>query len=170
MALYDAGTQIHIDPAIIASNQVLSLLCVRARARALGAGRPTAPPRVPCSGGRQSSSCPRLLDFGTGAFSPVLMLGGLCLNESHVLRLPTACGWPAALRPLLLSCGLLLCCCGLRRRFRGLLGTGSVGVRRTYVAVLKKKTVAIYEASVVWVVLLSAVRRRAEKNRQGAPP
>ena len=37
-------------------------------ARALGAGRSTAPPWVPCSGGRQSSSCPRLLDFGTGAF------------------------------------------------------------------------------------------------------
>ena len=39
----------------------------------MGAGRPIATPRVPCSG--QSSSCPSLLDSGTGACSPVLTLG-----------------------------------------------------------------------------------------------
>ena len=45
--------------------------------RAPGVGRSTAPPQVPCSGGRQSSSCPRLLDFGAGAFMSATQLAGL---------------------------------------------------------------------------------------------
>ena len=36
---------------------------VRSCACALGVGCSTAPPRVPCGGGRQVSSCPRLLDL-----------------------------------------------------------------------------------------------------------
>ena len=61
-----------------------------ARAGCIGAGRLIAPSRVPCSWGRQSSSCPRLIVFGTGASSPVLTLGGFRLNGSHVLGLPPA--------------------------------------------------------------------------------
>ena len=61
------------------------------------AGRLIAPPRVSCSGCRHNSSCPRLLDFGISASSPVLTPGGFRLNRPHVLGLPPVCSWPAAL-------------------------------------------------------------------------
>ena len=87
-----------------------------ARAGCIGAGRLIAPSRVPCSWGRQSSSCPCLLDFGAGASSPVL-------TPERVARpRPPTCALHACVcvRTCLHLCMLASHCCGpaVGRRFR----------------------------------------------------
>ena len=63
--------------------------CICLHVHMPGVGRSTAPPQVLCIGGRQSSSCPRLLDFGTGAF--------MCLRSASACTggMLAMCSWQA---------------------------------------------------------------------------